>query len=48
MKPHSLTGGESDGDAAVIADGRIRMIYEGLYERQPDGSVLYAGDHFGF
>lgn len=32
------TGGKSDGHAALTADS----------ERQPDGSVLSAVDHFGF
>jgi hypothetical protein len=32
----------------IIRSDRIRMIHEGLYERQPDGSVLYAVDQFDF
>ena len=26
--------------------GGVRMVYQGLYERQPDGSVLLGVDHF--
>jgi ketosteroid isomerase-like protein len=28
--------------------GRVHLIYQGLYERQPDGSVLMGVDHFAF
>jgi ketosteroid isomerase-like protein len=28
--------------------GRVRMIYQGLFERQPDGSVLAGVDHPAF
>ena len=32
----------------TMQSGRVRMIYQGLYERQPDGSVLLGVDHFAF
>jgi ketosteroid isomerase-like protein len=35
-------------DKFTMGSGRVRLLADGLFERQPDGSVLVGVDQFGF
>ena len=50
---HLRASGGGGRTAHIVANftfqsGALRLIYDGLYERQPDGRVLLAVEHDGF